>query len=239
MRPNLILGAGLALTAVLGVLTIGSRVNAIETALTDAAGKALAANGDDWARPHVDGQAVTLQGAAPSPAAAKAAHDIALASVWTGGVVSGGVTVVRDAFTNAAPVIAAAAPLPAAVDCDAQLKSAVSDRVIPFVFAHKDLAPEAKPVLDDVASAIKGCANGLTVSVEGFTDSIGRPAANQALSRDRAASVVAALESRGVPGSVLEAKGFGADRPVADNATDEGRAKNRRVEFHSGPTAAG
>jgi OmpA-OmpF porin, OOP family len=71
----------------------------------------------------------------------------------------------------------------------------------------------------------------LNLSVEGYTDNVGDPKANKALSDARARSVVAALVAKGVALSRLTAAGFGQEKPVADNGTEDGRAKNRRVEL--------
>lgn len=71
----------------------------------------------------------------------------------------------------------------------------------------------------------------LKFSVEGHTDSTGSAAANQTLSEQRAKAIVAKLVESGIAADRLTAVGKGQSSPVADNATDEGRAKNRRVEF--------
>jgi len=71
----------------------------------------------------------------------------------------------------------------------------------------------------------------INLSVEGHTDNVGSAAANQTLSEKRAQAVVAWLTSHGVEGSRLKAKGWGQAKPVADNTTDDGRAKNRKVEL--------
>ncbi len=71
----------------------------------------------------------------------------------------------------------------------------------------------------------------IRVAVEGHTDSQGGEAANQALSESRAESVLAFLVAEGIAADRLETIGFGETRPIADNATAEGRAQNRRIEF--------
>jgi outer membrane protein OmpA-like peptidoglycan-associated protein len=91
------------------------------------------------------------------------------------------------------------------------------------------LMPEAQTRLDQVASAL--VAKGHEVVVEGYTDSKGSQATNMNLSQRRAESVRAYLVSRGFPSEKIQARGMGPDRPVADNASTEGRANNRRVEI--------
>jgi len=71
----------------------------------------------------------------------------------------------------------------------------------------------------------------LKLRVEGHTDNQGNAAANQALSEKRAQSVLAWLTAHGIPAARLTAKGLGQTQPVADNGTEDGRAKNRRVEL--------
>jgi OmpA-OmpF porin, OOP family len=71
----------------------------------------------------------------------------------------------------------------------------------------------------------------LKLRVEGHTDNQGNAVANQLLSEKRAQAVAAWLAAHGIPDERLTAKGFGQTQPVADNATEDGRAKNRRVEL--------
>ena len=71
----------------------------------------------------------------------------------------------------------------------------------------------------------------LKVSIEGHTDNQGTPPANKTLSLDRAKAVVASVAAEGVATSRMEAVGWGQEKPVADNRTEDGRAKNRRVEL--------
>jgi len=69
------------------------------------------------------------------------------------------------------------------------------------------------------------------VRIEGHTDNVGGAAANQTLSEKRAQSVRDWLVAHGIAADRLTAQGYGAAKPVADNGTDEGRTKNRRVEL--------
>ena len=71
----------------------------------------------------------------------------------------------------------------------------------------------------------------LKLRVEGYADNIGQAAANQALSDRRARAVMAWLTGHGVDASRLAAKGLGQADPVGENATEDGRARNRRVEL--------
>lgn len=71
----------------------------------------------------------------------------------------------------------------------------------------------------------------LKASIEGHTDNVGEAGANKALSQRRATSVVTALKAAGIAPDRLTSAGWGSEKPVADNGTDAGRAKNRRVEL--------
>lgn len=90
--------------------------------------------------------------------------------------------------------------------------------------------PESKPVLEQIAEALKA-QSGLKLRIEGHTDSSGDPAKNLDLSKRRAASVKTALTAVGVAADRLTTEGFGDTKPVAKNDTPQGRAENRRVEF--------
>ncbi len=92
------------------------------------------------------------------------------------------------------------------------------------------LRPESKPVLEEVLGVLKGEA-GWRVLIEGHTDSSGGDAHNLELSQRRAESVKAYLVAGGIDAGRLRTKGFGESKPVADNATELGRAQNRRVEL--------
>lgn len=89
---------------------------------------------------------------------------------------------------------------------------------------------ESKPVLEEVLGVLKGEPN-WKVIIEGHTDSSGGDNHNLTLSQQRAEAVKAYLVAGGIDGGRLQAKGLGAGKPVADNATELGRAQNRRVEL--------
>lgn len=84
--------------------------------------------------------------------------------------------------------------------------------------------------LDRVASLVKE-KTAANVLIEGHTDNTGSAQLNQRLSEQRAESVRSGLVARGVPAARMQAKGIGFSQPVGDNATEEGRAQNRRVEI--------
>ncbi|MBI5544081.1 MAG: OmpA family protein [Deltaproteobacteria bacterium] len=100
-----------------------------------------------------------------------------------------------------------------------------------FAFNTDVLEPDAKLLLDEVASILLIHAEIEQIKVAGHTDEIGSAAFNQLLSERRAARVVEYLESRGVEATRLVARGYGRTMPVRSNATEAGRAVNRRVEF--------
>jgi len=101
---------------------------------------------------------------------------------------------------------------------------------IQFDTGKATIQPASENVLGEIVKLLQQNP-GLKLRVEGHTDNQGNAAANQTLSEKRAQAVVAWLTGKGITASRLSAKGFGATKPVADNATEDGRAKNRRVEL--------
>ena len=92
------------------------------------------------------------------------------------------------------------------------------------------IRPDGKPAVDEIATLMKK-ETALKLAVEGHTDNVGEAKRNVTLSRERAQSVVDALVKDGIDSVRLSAAGHGAAKPIADNGSDEGRAKNRRVEL--------
>lgn len=99
-----------------------------------------------------------------------------------------------------------------------------------FQTGKTTLLPGAKTILDQVASGLKAYPSA-EVAIYGHTDNVGGAKYNMKLSLGRADAVKSYLASRGVESSRITTRGFGYTKPVADNSTPEGRAKNRRIEF--------
>ncbi len=100
-----------------------------------------------------------------------------------------------------------------------------------FKTGSDEIDPRSHEMLDEVGAILKVNPD-LEIRVEGHTDSRGNAETNMRLSQERADSVRDYLTSRGARGGQVEAKGYGQTRPIASNETEEGRAQNRRVEFH-------
>ncbi len=99
-----------------------------------------------------------------------------------------------------------------------------------FDFNKSILQTASDPVLQQILSLLTKNTT-LQLEIQGHTDNVGNDAYNQTLSEARAHAVVTWLQQHGIAAARLSAKGYGKTRPVADNKTDVGRAKNRRVEI--------
>ena len=89
---------------------------------------------------------------------------------------------------------------------------------------------ESFPVIDQIFELLKSNST-LKISIEGHTDNVGDAASNKKLSGDRAKAVMDALITKGIDKTRMSFVGWGQEKPVADNRTEEGRTKNRRVEI--------
>lgn len=207
-----------------------------------------------WVDVHVSGQSVSLTGEEPAAGAGERA--VALARGATCPTLFGRrtcATQVAARFTAPAPLPAeppaaapaaaagtvsipargtAAAPahVSAAQACERTLASELAGEQIQFASGRAAIDAASAGLLDRLAREVRSCPG--TLRIEGYTDTVGRGRVNRALSEKRAAAVREALIARGVPAARLKARGFGARRAIADNATESGRAKNRRIEFH-------
>lgn len=99
-----------------------------------------------------------------------------------------------------------------------------------FDTAQSAIKPESKPTLDEIVKLLKRNAK-LKLFVVGHTDMAGSVESNMRLSSDRAAAVVKTLVENGIPAARLQSMGVGPYCPVENNRTEEGKAKNRRVEL--------
>jgi outer membrane protein OmpA-like peptidoglycan-associated protein len=187
-----------------------------------------------WVGLSVSGQNVTLSGEEPAAGAGERA--IALAEAATCATWIGRHTCavsVRGRFTAPAPLGgAAAAPTQTAVQaCERSLAGVLAGEQIEFASGSAAIDARSGSLLDRLAQEARTCPG--TLRIEGHTDPVGRSAFNRSLSQARAAAVRDALIARGVPAERLRAQGFAARRPIADNGTESGRARNRRIEFHA------
>lgn len=234
--------AGLALVALfaLGPFARGTIQGSVEREVREQ----LNAAGFGWAALSVSGQNVTLSGEEPAPGAgerASARARSATCATWIGPRacavrVAGLFTAPAPATAPAAAAGTALAPaatggtLTAAQVCDRNLAGVLAAEQVQFASGSAAIDARSGPLLDQLAREVKACPG--TIRVEGYTDTVGRGRVNRALSDRRAAAVRDALIARGVPAERLKAHGYGARRAIADNSTEEGRAKNRRIELH-------
>ena len=102
-----------------------------------------------------------------------------------------------------------------------------------FGFDSAELSADAEGLLAGALELTRRLPKA-SITVDGHTDSIGNPAYNRDLSRRRASRVAGWLQTHGVDPSRMTVRGFGAEQPIADNSTPEGRQMNRRVEIAVG-----
>ncbi|MEM6744077.1 MAG: OmpA family protein, partial [Pseudomonadota bacterium] len=173
-----------------------------------------------------DGSVLRVAGLAEGPAAA-ARVEAALAAARQAGVAT------RSEISVDPRRAAERLPLPP-VACLDRLGAEVARSPVVFPPGSAEIDAESAPVLDRLAAVLRRCA-GVVVEIEGHTDSQGRESTNLALSQSRADAVLDALLVRGAPYRALRARGYGEARPIADNADEEGRARNRRIAFSAAP----
>jgi OOP family OmpA-OmpF porin len=122
-------------------------------------------------------------------------------------------------------------PHPTKLGCPTLEADAIVVDPIFFKTDKAEILPESIPVLQSIADIMTGHPEFARISIEGHTDNHGKAARNLRLSAKRAQAVMKWLSTQGVKANRLESHGYGQTRPITTNNTDEGRAKNRRVQF--------
>lgn len=216
-------------------------------AVTEASARgALQRSGATWATASASGQWVVLEGRPPSREAAAAAERAVLqAQADTLFGQAAPATWVISQFTWVdEPLLpgalrprsdnpgAATPPSPAeAAACDETMAGLLSSARIEFATNSAAIGASSSALLDAIASAAGYCRGSL--SIAGHTDNVGRAAVNKSLSLRRAEAVRTALIARGIAAERLVAQGVGAADPIATNGSEQGRARNRRIEIRT------
>ena len=136
-----------------------------------------------------------------------------------------------EAQANAKAAAAVGALKPGASSA-ADVVAALNLAVVNFATDSAEVPERVRGLLSDAAADLKALPEGVSIEVAGYTDSTGDAALNQDLSQRRADAVRKLLIEDGAPEAMLVAKGYGAADPVASNDTEEGRFRNRRIEYH-------
>jgi len=218
------LGAGIALA-----FALGEPLARIPDSLEREARERLDASGASAVTLEVDGRDILLGGelevgekAGAGAVKRREGRDALVAEI----AAIEGVREVRDEFVVIDPLERASRDRSrfrealAAIDTDSLV----------FEPGSAELASGSGMALDALARLMRELP-AFRIRVAGHTDSHGSPASNLALSRARAASVAADLAARGIDPARVVAQGYGATQPLADNATEAGRARNRRIEI--------
>jgi outer membrane protein OmpA-like peptidoglycan-associated protein len=213
--------------------------------------QALAAAGMDWAKVRVRDGVMTVSGAPRSQRGIASVSAIAQASTraqfgfpgvyykvaedFRASPVS--VSVLRSPAKVAAPSVAppsATAPIVAApstpTQCNQLFERAIADREIRFATGSAQLPASAYPLLAALTDVARQC-GAYKITIGGHTDTRGDPAYNQALSEQRAKSVLNYLAAHGATRAQLAAIGYGASRPLSTEHTYAAHRQNRRITF--------
>lgn len=164
-----------------------------------------------WAEVDLDGQRVLLTGTAPDYLARDKAEELAR-MVWGVVDVQNRIRLVGESGT-----------------CQQEFDTFLAKERVEFAGGSAVIDPSSYNVLAMLAAISRNC--DAKIQVIGHTDGVGDPKENLALSRARAMAVKTYLVRSGVSDNDIEALGYGESQPIADDATAEGRAKNRRIEF--------
>lgn len=182
---------------------------------------------DDFNANLYQGQ-LTLKGIVPSDDV-KASIGQEAASLFSGEVLNQ-LTVVRPA-PEPAPIALTPVVAPIQSDvCESLVNELLTSEKINFQTGKATISQQSFSLLDSLAATAKRCSDA-RFEVAGHTDSVGRLESNMRLSQARAQSVVSYLIKLGLNAEQFSAMGYGPNQPIADNASAQGRATNRRIEF--------
>lgn len=207
---EILTGAGSALLCLFFV-SIFSQASAIENEVSTAAAQAVESPDLYWSSVQASGQAVVLTGSAPDDDARDAAYQRAVAVRGVSSV-DNQIQVIGDSGT-----------------CQGQIADYLKRQPIKFRSGKAELADVSSNTIAMLAMLVRRCAT--RVEVAGHTDAKGDAEVNLVLSQRRANTVAKLLVNHGVLAEKIEARGYGESQPIGDNATDEGRKKNRRIEI--------
>lgn len=207
---EILTGAGTLLVCLFFVC-IFTEVSALENAIGAQVTAQVESNDLYWSSVEVDGQSITLSGAAPDVPAKRAAEERARA-------VSGVV-----ALENNIQVIGEAG------SCQQQLDDYLAKQPIEFKKGKADVAESSFHSLGMLAMIVRSCDT--QIEIASHTDDRGDAAVNLYLSKRRAEVVTKHLVRHGVSSTQVRAKGYGESQPIAANDGQAGREKNRRIEF--------
>lgn len=157
----------------------------------------------------------------------------ALKGAAIGGVVGGGVGAYMDAQEKKLREKLQSTGVGVKKNADGSIELIMPGNIT-FPTGQSAIKPDFFDTLNSVALVLKEY-NKTSITVSGHTDNVGKDDLNQKLSQDRANSVAQYLSSQGVDGGRISAVGKGKSEPIADNATENGRAQNRRVEITINP----
>ena len=209
----------IALLALIGIMLLTAQVSkAIPAQVATNARNAISAENVPGVNLSVEGRDVILSGTL-SPEVNKRRLVAAVNQ-------AGGVRTVSDQLSVFDPELAAEER---SSRFQAQLKE-IDVSSLAFEPGSASLTQQSRPSLDALSQLLLNYPE-QRIRVAGHTDNTGRPAVNLRISRERADAVAGYLISRGATTSQVIARGFGATRPIADNSTDVGRARNRRIEI--------
>ncbi len=148
--------------------------------------------------------------------------------------VNGPAKILKKTETEQKPAIDVKKPEPVKIPVSTfdkfETETKLTTYAIHFESSQSTITPESMPFITQMAEWLKEHAD-IKLEIGGHTDSTGNPDSNMVLSLNRAIAVKSQFEILGVPGERITTKGYGSDKPISSNSTEEGKALNRRVEF--------